>query len=107
MAKYVCVCMVCMNAICIDEQMDFPIGLPKLAGLSAHGFTLKFWVTIIGRCEGRDDIGRCLYIKLRTCVCTWRSRQQRNRLSYYHKFDGPFGARFHFERFLENRCQVV
>jgi hypothetical protein len=57
MAKYVCVCMVCMSALCIDEQMDSPIGLPKLANLSAHGFTLKFWVTIIDRYEGRDDIG--------------------------------------------------
>ena len=49
MAKYVCVCMVCMNAMCIDKQMDFPIGLPKLASLSADGFILTFWVTIIGR----------------------------------------------------------
>ena len=54
-----------------------------------------------------DDTGRCLYIKLGTCVCTWRYRQQRNRLSHHQKFDEPFGARFHFERFLGNRCQVV
>ena len=80
--------------------MDFPIGLPKLANLSAHGFTLEFWAIIIGRYEGRDDTGRCLYIKLRTRVCTWRSRQQRNRLSHHRKFDGPFGAWFHFERFF-------
>ena len=58
MAKYVCVCMVCMNAICIDKQMDSPIGLPKLGSLSAHGFTLEFWVTIIGQCEDWDDTGR-------------------------------------------------
>jgi hypothetical protein len=50
MAKYVCVCMVCMNAICTGKQMDFPIGLPKLASLLAHGFILKFWATVIGRC---------------------------------------------------------
>ena len=98
MAKYICVCMVCMNTICIDDQMDSPIRLPKLASFSAHGFILKFWVTIVGRCEGRDDTGRCLYIKLRTCVCTWWFCQQRNRLSYHQKFDGPFAARFHFEK---------
>ena len=99
--------LICMSAWCIDKQMGSRIKLSKWASLLAHGFTLKPWVTIIGRCEGRDDIGRCLYIKLRTCVCTWRSHQQRNRFSHHQKFDGPFGARFHFERFLENRCQVV
>jgi hypothetical protein len=57
-----------MSALCIDEQMDSPIGLPKLASLSAHGFILKFWVTIIDRCEGRDDTGRCSCLELRTRV---------------------------------------
>ena len=55
----------------------------------------------------RDDTGRRLYIKLRTCVCTWRSRQQRNRLSHHQKFDGPFGAQFHFEKIFGNRCRIV
>jgi hypothetical protein len=50
-----------MSAICIGKQMDSPIGLPKLASLSAHGFTLKFWVTIISRCEGQDDMGGYLH----------------------------------------------
>ena len=50
MAKHVRVRMVCMYAICVDEQIDSPIGLPKLASLSAYGFILAFWVTIIGRC---------------------------------------------------------
>ena len=61
MVKHVCVCMVCMSAICIGNQMDSPIGLPKLASLSTHGFTLKFWVAIIGRCEGQDDMGGYLH----------------------------------------------
>ena len=57
--------MVCMNAMCIDKQTDFPIGLPKLASLSADGFILTFWVTIIGRC-GMTQVDRvkdlCMYM---------------------------------------------
>jgi hypothetical protein len=41
--------------------MDSHIGLPRLASLSTHSFILKLWVTIIGRCEGRDDMGGYLY----------------------------------------------
>ena len=63
MAKYVCVCMVCMNA----KWMDFPIGLPKLASLSAYGFILK--ILDDHHRSMRDDTGMCLYIKLRA-VCT-------------------------------------
>jgi hypothetical protein len=37
------------------------LGCQKLASLSAHGFILKFWVTIIGRCEGQDDMGGYLH----------------------------------------------
>ena len=104
MAKYVCVCMVCMSAICTDEQMDFPIGLPELASLSAHGFILKFWVTIIGRCKGRDDMGGYLHlhIELETLrVYMYVHDGQVNEEMDSHirlpKFGELFGSRFHFE----------
>ena len=32
-----------------------------LASLSAHGFILKLRVTVIGRCEGCDDMGGYLH----------------------------------------------
>ena len=53
--------MICMGAWCIDKQMDSHIGLPKLASLSTNGFILKLRVTVIGRCEGRDDMGGYLH----------------------------------------------
>jgi tRNA(His) 5'-end guanylyltransferase len=31
-------------------------------------------------------------------VCTQRTYRQRDRLSHLQKFDGPFGAWFHFEK---------
>ena len=91
-------CVICVSARGINKQMDSHIGLQKWASLLAHGFVLKPWVTVISRCEGRDDMGRYLYphIGLRTRVCTRRSHRQRNRLLYHQKFDGPFGAWFHF-----------
>ena len=48
--------------------MDSHIGLPRLVSLSAHGFILKPWVTVIGRCEGQDDMGGylCPYTELET-----------------------------------------
>ena len=48
--------------------MDSHIGLLKLVSLSAHGFILKPWVTVIGRCEGRADMGGYLHphIELKT-----------------------------------------
>jgi hypothetical protein len=40
-------------------QMDgFPIGLPKLASLSTHGF--EIWVTIINQYKDWDDTDRHL-----------------------------------------------
>ena len=102
MAKHVCVCMVCMNAICANKWMDFPIGLPKLASLSAYGFILKILDDHYR--SMRDDTGRCLYIKLRTVCTRWSLR---NRLSYYHQFDGPFGTWFHFWKIFGEPCQMV
>ena len=52
---------ICMSALCIDKYADSHIGLPRLASLSAHSFILKLWVTVIGRCEGRDDMGGYLH----------------------------------------------
>jgi hypothetical protein len=60
MAKYVCVCMVCMNAICIDERMGFSIGLPEIGEPFGAWLYFEIWVTNINQYEGQDDTNRHL-----------------------------------------------
>ena len=93
-----------MNAMCIDKQTDSPIGLPKLASLSAYGFILAFWVTIIGRCGITQlDIHKvkdsCIYMVVLF-----------NKEIGFHtttNLTGLSALGSIFERFLGNRCQVV
>ena len=101
-----------MSALCIDKQMDSHIGLPKWVSLLAHGFILKPRVTVIGQCEGRDDMGRYLHPHIESRILR----------VYTHMYTANFIDKeidFHttknstslsafgsiFERFLGNRCQ--
>ena len=104
--------MKCMIALCIDKQMDSPIGLPKLASLSAHGFTLKFWVAIIGRCEGQDDMGGYLHPHIESRILrVYTHMYTADVIDKEIDFHTPknstsllaFGSIF--ERFLGNRCR--
>jgi hypothetical protein len=44
MAKYVCVCMVCMNAVCIDEGMGFPLGCQNWRAFRLMAY-FEIWAT--------------------------------------------------------------
>jgi hypothetical protein len=64
--------------------MGSRIGLSKWASLSAHSFILKPWVTVIGRCEGQDDMGRYLHphieletLEVNVCMYTADSLMRR------------------------------
>ena len=52
MAKYVCVCMVCMNAVCIGKGMDFPLVCQNERALRLMAL---FWVLNINQYEDWDD----------------------------------------------------
>jgi hypothetical protein len=60
MAKYVCVCMVCMNAMCIDERMGSSIVLPEIGEPFGSWLYFEIWVTDVNQYEGRDDTSRHL-----------------------------------------------
>jgi hypothetical protein len=60
MAKYVCVCMVCMDAICTDKWMDSSIGLPEIGEPFGSWPYFEIWVTDIKQYEGRDDTNKYL-----------------------------------------------
>jgi hypothetical protein len=55
MAKYVCVCMVC-----IDERMGSSIGLPEIGEPFGSWLYFEIWVTDVNQYEGRDDTSRHL-----------------------------------------------
>jgi hypothetical protein len=60
MAKYVCVCMNAMNAMCIDERMGSSIGLPEIGEPFGSWLYFEIWVTDVNQYEGRDDTSRHL-----------------------------------------------
>ena len=49
------------DCICISKQTDSHIGLPRFGEPFGSQFILKLRVTVIGRCEGRDDMGGYLH----------------------------------------------
>ena len=93
MAKYVCVCMVCMNVVCIGKGMDFPLVCQNERALRLMAL---FRVLNINQYEDWDDTIDIYRVKNSCMFIVVFVYQRRNRLSHHWKFDEPFGAWFHF-----------